>query len=84
LYLNINTLIHCSIPRITVGHGVQISCNSTDSALLPSPASADENVGKARQRIAACEYAASLRLVTFLEAATNKHRGTPAAVLKKR
>lgn len=49
-----------------------------------SPASADENVGKARQRIGACEYAASLRLVIFLEAATNKHRGTPAAALKKR
>jgi hypothetical protein len=49
-----------------------------------SPASADENVGKARQRIGACEYAATLRLVIFLEAATDKHRGTPAAALEKR
>ena len=50
-YMRDDLSIEYSFRRITVRHALWMACNSTDSALLPSPASADENVGKVRQRI---------------------------------
>ena len=58
--LKMNAFTQCCIRRITSRHAVLwISCNSTDSTsfFLPRPRQS-ESVGKARQRIDACEYAA--------------------------
>lgn len=58
--LKMYAFTQCCIRRITSRHAVLwISCNSTDSTsfFLPRPRQS-ESVGKARQRIDACEYAA--------------------------
>lgn len=84
--LRMKTFIKCSIRRITVRPAVRSQASKqaqTRVSFLPRPRQT-RMWGRRVRRIDACEYAATLRLVILLEAAATKHRGIPAAGLKKR